>query len=225
MSPAGAPTRDMLIIAAERLFAERGLLGVSQREILREAGARNATALQYHFGDREGLVRAVLDKRHDAIDQRRHELLDGYEAAGRQDVRALAGALALPLAAELKSPGGRAYLQVLAELISRPHAVLDLPILTERGDAVMRWRALLEPLLDPGAVVMHRRFVAIRFCIAELGRRAQQGDETEEPEDHEVFLSHLIDLLAALLIAPLSEQTRAVLTGNPHDGSDDTAVA
>lgn len=207
MTSGGTPTRDMLIVAAERLFAERGLLGVSQREILREAGARNATALQYHFGDRDGLLRAVLARRFDAIDQRRHDLLDAYEARGRRDVRELAAALVLPLAAELASEGGRAYLQVLAELIGRPHAVLDVPIMTERGDAILRWRELLDPLLAPGAITMHRRFVAIRFCTVELGRRAQDDD----PADAEVFLAHLIDLVAALLLAPLSEATQAAL--------------
>ena len=55
-------TRAQLISAGERLFAERGIEVVSMREITRAAGQRNATALQYHFGDRRGLVRAILAK-------------------------------------------------------------------------------------------------------------------------------------------------------------------
>ena len=50
-------TRERLIDAAESLFAEHGIGGVSLREINRAAGARNAVAVQYHFGDREGIIR------------------------------------------------------------------------------------------------------------------------------------------------------------------------
>lgn len=67
-----------LIQAAERLFAERGSDAVSLREITAAAGATNASAIQYHFGDRRGLIRAVLAKHDAAIEARRHALLDQY---------------------------------------------------------------------------------------------------------------------------------------------------
>jgi AcrR family transcriptional regulator len=51
-----ADTRDRLITAAEELFAANGIEAVSLREIVRASGARNTAALQYHFGDRAGLV-------------------------------------------------------------------------------------------------------------------------------------------------------------------------
>uniref|UniRef100_UPI0010418D0F TetR/AcrR family transcriptional regulator n=1 Tax=Actinomadura fibrosa TaxID=111802 RepID=UPI0010418D0F len=53
-------TRERLLDAAERLYAERGIDGVSLREIVQAAGARNATAVQYHFGDRGGVIRAIF---------------------------------------------------------------------------------------------------------------------------------------------------------------------
>ena len=68
-------TRERLIRAAEKLFAERGVSGVSLREINREAGAKNAVAVQYHFGDRDGLLRAVLAKHWPDVEARRHALL------------------------------------------------------------------------------------------------------------------------------------------------------
>ena len=69
-----------LIAAAERLFAARGIDGVSLREINREAQQRNTTSLQYHFGDREGLLRAIMAKHGKEVDARRNALLDQYEA-------------------------------------------------------------------------------------------------------------------------------------------------
>ena len=62
MAPNPETTRRQLVSAAETLFAERGIEGVSLREINAAAGMRNATALQYHFHDRYGLVKAVLAK-------------------------------------------------------------------------------------------------------------------------------------------------------------------
>ena len=50
-----------LIMAAIRLFGESGVNAVSLREINRVAGAKNNSALHYHFGDKIGLVSAVID--------------------------------------------------------------------------------------------------------------------------------------------------------------------
>ena len=56
-------TQAVLISTAERLFAERGLEAVSLSEINRDAGQRNKSALHYHFGSRDGLLKALLEKR------------------------------------------------------------------------------------------------------------------------------------------------------------------
>jgi AcrR family transcriptional regulator len=194
-------TRDRLIEAAEELFAAQGIEAVSLREIVRTAGARNATALQYHFGDRAGLVRAVLERHDRDVDVRRHALLDAYESEGEKDLRALAVALVQPLAAKLSDRSGRAYLQIMAELMNRPSPALEAARLSE---SMSRWRALVGPLLDDEAVRLHRRFVVLRFAFVELARRADGGPHA----DDRLFTSHLVDLVVALLAAVPSAQTR-----------------
>ena len=52
-------TRDRLLKAAERLFADRGFKKVTVRDICRAARA-NVAAVNYHFGDKLGLYREVL---------------------------------------------------------------------------------------------------------------------------------------------------------------------
>ncbi|WP_181784780.1 TetR/AcrR family transcriptional regulator, partial [Pseudonocardia pini] len=74
-------TRSRLLDAAEALFAERGSESVSLREIGRAAGARNVIAAQYWFTDRDGLVRALVERHAPDIETARHSLLDEYEAA------------------------------------------------------------------------------------------------------------------------------------------------
>src|SRR5262245_66330191 len=81
-------TRRQLILAAERLFAERGLAGVSLREINVAAGQRNTSAAHYHFGSKEALVEAIFDFRRNEISRRRDELLDKTQREGRaRDMR------------------------------------------------------------------------------------------------------------------------------------------
>src|SRR5215212_6920733 len=55
----GRATRELLMLTAERLFAERGFEGVALREIGREAEQRNPAVTQYHFGTRDDLVREI----------------------------------------------------------------------------------------------------------------------------------------------------------------------
>ena len=52
-------TRERLLKAAERLIAERGYKKVTVRDICRAARA-NVAAVNYHFGDKEGLYRELL---------------------------------------------------------------------------------------------------------------------------------------------------------------------
>ena len=56
-----AATRDRLIEAASRLFGREGFRRVTVREICRAAKA-NVAAVNYHFGDKLGLYREVVDQ-------------------------------------------------------------------------------------------------------------------------------------------------------------------
>ncbi|MER6030992.1 TetR family transcriptional regulator [Streptomyces sp. NPDC001851] len=208
-------TRATLIRAAEQLFAAKGVDGASLNEIKRAAGQRNAMALQYHFGDRAGLLRAVLDKHLPAVDARREALLQQYEDSGADDLRSLAAALVLPAAAKLADPdGGREFLQIVAELLNRPEPLVETVV--TKGSSIYPWRRLVEPLLDPeSTAVFHTRFTAMRFCHAELAARAAGRPR----RDDRLFTSRLVDLVTALLAAPVSQQTARLLQERNRKGS------
>lgn len=59
----GDSTRAKLIDAAGRLFAERGYAGAASKAICAAAGT-DLAAINYHFGSRDGLYRAVLREGH-----------------------------------------------------------------------------------------------------------------------------------------------------------------
>lgn len=87
---ANPSTRTKMLDAAERLFAEHGIHQVSTREILRDSGQSNQSALGYHFGNRLQLIAAMLDRRNVVINDLRHQRLDELVArALDKDLHAL----------------------------------------------------------------------------------------------------------------------------------------
>lgn len=209
MSP--TDTRGALLSAAERLFADGGIDGPSLREITRAAGQRNTSALQYHFGDRDELLRAVLERHLRSVDANRSALLDQLDLIGGGDERGLAAALVLPLVAKLDdADGGPEYLQVAGEVVARPVRFADLLPLLMAGPGMARWSKAVEPLLPAEAVgrPLHRRFAAMRFVHGELASRAR---ERRTRSDHRLFTSHLVDLVTALLAAPVSPDTARLI--------------
>ncbi|MEU4536301.1 helix-turn-helix domain-containing protein [Streptosporangium sp. NPDC023825] len=213
MPPNPEATGRRLVAAAERLFAERGIDGVSLREINGAAGQRNSTALQYHFGDRAGLLGAVLAKHHPEIEARRHQLLDEYESRGdlpeAEARRTLAAALVRPMAAKLADPdGGRYYLRIMEQLVRRTPLPALRSTRSDPGQSIDRWRELVAPLLSEVALRrLHQRFMAIRVTYVELARRAAGP----EGKDDRLFTSHLIDVVSAVLATEVSEETARLL--------------
>lgn len=200
-----ADAKQKLLDAARDLFAEHGIEGVSLREITRAAGQGNTSALQYHFVDRAGLLRAVLAPHQGPVDARRAALLDEIEGEGRAGVRDLASSLVRPSAAMLEAEGGRSYLQIIAELMLDPAAI-------ERkwhgvGFGLERWRAVADRFAPETTSPFHRRYAATQLCFSELARRAT----TKRRADHQLFVSDLIDLVGAVMSAPVSEQTQRLL--------------
>jgi len=201
----GADAKQKLLDAARDLFAEHGVEGVSLREITRAAGQGNTSALQYHFGDRAGLLQAVVAPHQAQVDARRDALLDELEAEDRTGIRELASALVRPSAAMLEAEGGRSYLQIMAEWVRDPGtAMRKWPGVDAHLE---RWRAIAKRSALESTSPFHRRYAATQLCFSELARRAT----TKRRADHQLFVSDLIDLVGAVLSAPVSEQTQRLM--------------
>src|SRR5260370_14085606 len=115
-------SRERLILAAERLFAERGIDGVSLREINKAAGQKNVSGLQYHFGTKKDLLAAVFSHRVPGIEVRRRAMLKELRQSGSaSDLREILKAMVTPFAEQLNSGGNeRAYVRFVAKLYSHP---------------------------------------------------------------------------------------------------------
>ncbi len=195
-----------MVEAAERLFAERGLHGVSMREVAAAAGQRNNSAVQYHFGSREGLVHAVFAYRMRDINLARQEVLDELDRQGQgSDVRALVRAYLVPLAEFLESAPEGHYAQFIASAAPVTNFTdADLREVTDALLEVARRLALSLPQLSPEAA-RARVYLVLGMLPSALAAH-EQRQLAGLPQLHASF-QHLVDDLvdtgvAALQAAP-----------------------
>lgn len=91
-----APTRERILDAAERTFAERGGAdGASMRDLAAAAEVR-LSQLSYYFGSKEALYRAVFARRAEALAQARGDALAAAMAAPVREVEAVVEAFIGP---------------------------------------------------------------------------------------------------------------------------------
>jgi AcrR family transcriptional regulator len=84
-----------LLDVAEAHFADSGVEGVSIRAINAAAGFGPA-AVNYHFGDKDDLLRAVVERRSGDLGARQVELLEVAERGPRPSTEQLVGIIATP---------------------------------------------------------------------------------------------------------------------------------
>jgi AcrR family transcriptional regulator len=210
----GSGTRLALILAGERLFAERGIDAVSLRQINTAAGQRNSSAAHYHFGSREALVRAIYDYRMERVNHRRHRLLE--QLGDAPDLRRIVETIILPIVDEVRcDDSGPHYIRFLAQVVGHPRIELEdigsSPFGTGLGEALVRLRLALPELPEP--IIGQRFRLMWAQAIHALADREQLGDsrQGDEEVDRELFVSNLVDMIAGSLSAPLSDATRQAL--------------
>ena len=79
-------TKERILDSAEHLFARNGFRGTSLRAITGTAGV-NLAAVNYHFGTKEALLEAVLERRLIPLNQMRRENLERVREDARRQHR------------------------------------------------------------------------------------------------------------------------------------------
>lgn len=136
--PAGEKlsTKIVLIEVAESLFGRHGFDGISLREIAAAAGQANNAAVHYHFKNKIGLIRAILDHRGDQTEALRCEQLSGLPAGKRLDSRELLRILWFPTMSVTATGGSYSYCRFLLQYMLHP-GMVEHPIvgvMTGRAD-------------------------------------------------------------------------------------------
>jgi len=207
-------TRQKIIATAEQLFAERGIDAVSLNEITREAGQKNKSALSYHFGNKDSLLLAIIEKHETPILEQRNAYLDDLEQRKALSVENVVRAFVYPLAAKLDDDdGGKYYLSILAQLASCPGMQLYRlrPDYITREERVMKIFRDLTPglpeelrlprLLQTSALLFH----SLSYLASIIGKRKDARRLCQ------VFTDNLVDALVAIITAEPSRTTQMAL--------------
>ncbi len=109
-------TKEALLSAATEVFAEKGFEVGSVREITGMAGV-NVASVNYHFGSREGLVDAVVERMVCPVNDERLRRLNELEGAGEVSLRGLLSAFMEPLVTEVR--GSRMCEDLFCRLMGR----------------------------------------------------------------------------------------------------------
>lgn len=196
-------TREVLLDVGERMFAVRGIHGVSLREIGLAAQQRNNGVTQYHFGDKTGLIKAIFERRAATVNDRRLELLATNERADRSNARSLIAAYVTPLAEQVAA--NTSYVPFLSRLQAEHQrdALLEDPTAGVNTAYLRIRRELRRNHLDH---LSTERFgirwrIALNLAIDALADHQALTTSGQRGPSIEVFSNELIDAITALLTA------------------------
>ncbi|MCY1136584.1 helix-turn-helix domain containing protein [Actinoplanes sp. Pm04-4] len=200
--------RTALLDAAERLFAESGTAPVSDRRVGEAAGNANHSAVRYHFGGRDGLLRALISRHLDAVLEHRPAKTAKTESV-LEDVRSFVMPSMQVLAA-LPRPSWRA--RFLGQALHDPAALpLIVELSDDRPDQLRIRRSMVTHLkhLDRTVVAGRTRLITriITSTAADVEGRAER--DGSDPQWLAVG-DFLADAIAGMLTAPVTPTGRPV---------------
>jgi AcrR family transcriptional regulator len=203
-------TRDTILSAAERLFAEHGIASVSHRQIVEAARQGNNAAVAYHFGTKVDVARAIEDKHGGRIESIRTRMIG--EIGDSPDLRDWVGCLVRPLTDHLATVGNPSwYARFAAQALTDP---AYRRVIIKHGFESPTLQHIVEqighalPALSAAAYaergVMMRTMLI--YTCAEFERELAQGTPTPWP-DWPAAAHGLIDGIVALMEGTVTGRT------------------
>ena len=202
----GDQTRERILNVAEELYGSLGVANVSLRQIRIAADQGNDAAVQYHFGGREGILRALSERHLPRI----AEIADGTAAGGRQSRKHLVDVLVRPWA-EYVTLGAseRSFVKIAADLSSDP--TLDFETMREHAVPAIEAAglALFELLAArmPPPLAVERLWLVSRFALQSSAERARLVDDTDRArpllQPDGAFIDNLVAMAQAAVGAPV----------------------
>jgi AcrR family transcriptional regulator len=207
-------TREAILTAAERLYAEHGVLAVSNRQISEAAGQGNNTAVGYHFGTRADLVRAIARRHSERVEELRARMLAGLDDGA--DLRDWVACLVHPSTEYLAAAGRPSWFaRFTAQVMTEPSLrwavaveTLSSPSLARTVDGLSRCLPELPAEVRAERNAMTRQLLI--HTMAERERAVAEGGDTPRASWREAATG-LTDALVGLWRAPVT---------HPHRGEE-----
>ncbi|MGW1802618.1 TetR/AcrR family transcriptional regulator [Streptomyces sp. NPDC001984] len=200
-------TREAILDAAERLFAEHGVYAVSNRQVSEAAGQGNNAAVGYHFGTKADLVRAIARRHAVLIEDARVRALAA--TGDSTDVRDWVDCLVRPVTEHLAGLGSPTwYARFCAQVLTDPvlqgivvEESLSSPSLRQAVDELNRRLPELPADVRAERGLMARALI-LHTC-AERERALAEGTPTPRATWSEAA-SGLADAIVGLWLAPVT---------------------
>jgi AcrR family transcriptional regulator len=204
-------TRELILTTAERLFAEHGIEAVSNRQISEAAGQGNNAAVNYHFGTKADVLRAIMRRHNEDIERLRAQLV--AEVRDSPGVRDWVTCLVRPVSKHLANLGTPSWFGRFATQITTGPAYREIMKAEALGS-----RALVETVegLDrslpglPAEVRAERHEMARQLLVHMLAQREDTfaRDLAAPQASWEEAATRLIDAIVGLWLAPVSGPRR-----------------
>lgn len=207
-------TKDRIIEAAERLFAEEGFSGTSLRQLTRLAGV-NLAAVNYHFGTKENLINEVFRRRLDILHAMRQQQLDelfSQYAGETPSLREVLKAFIYP-ALCISAPGEdgqSAFVKVLARAYVEYRDELRGLLSTRYGELNRRFFQAIAanlPMVPEQQLLWRIDFMigALTYAMADFGVKKRSGEMSEAD-----YWSKTVDELVLFAQAGLTQPSEPV---------------
>jgi AcrR family transcriptional regulator len=203
-------TKDRILDVAERLFGERGFPATSLRDITTGAGV-NLASVNYHFGSKNALLAAVLERCLEPINRERLEMLDRVQAqagGAPPDLEAVIRAFLSPPFHSLRvwGDGEQGFLRLAGRVHSETNEDFRATFVKQFEEVIRRFTAALQralPHLDEADVNWRVLFMigSMAFTMSWAPTLVERGsDGGRDPED---VLESLVLYAAAGMAAPV----------------------
>jgi len=211
-------TRNQIKAAAQMLFAQRGVDGVTVQEIVNAAGQRNNAALHYHFGSKEELIRQMVVDGAAVLDGRRREMLDEMKArGGPATIRDVMLVLVMPVIELGEDERWRGYIRFTSNLQASDPKTLRAALNHRWNSGYIECFEYLKKMLPlPDAIVEQRLSIFMIYANAILSAH-EAALEKRHARSSRLWsraftIENMLDTLEAALTCPPSEPTQARLS-------------
>ncbi len=202
-------TKDRILDAAERLFAERGFSDTSLRRITAAAGA-NIASVNYYFQSKEALIHAVFSRRLVPINRARLELLGEVEGrGGPPSVEDVLRAFVEPVLRAPEVEDLTSFGRLVGRMYSDPSDAFARIFREEFADVRLRFTTAFQramPELPPEEMYWRLHFViaVVAHTLGGLHQIRTISDGACDISDRRAILERLVAFLAAGFRAPLA---------------------
>ncbi|MEM8953795.1 MAG: TetR/AcrR family transcriptional regulator [Verrucomicrobiota bacterium] len=215
-APAADPTtKDLILFAAEELFAAEGFEKVSLRAIT-QAAEVNLASVNYHFGSKDALIDAVIENIVTPINRERLHRLDSLESELAPDsaiaTRDILDAFLRPLVVAIKESdlSEEMFFRLMGRCMAEPDYRMPESLIPQFQEVVQRFSDAAARALPklPHDLIVWRLYFSIGTLVQSLmhieALDSFSGGKSGQPSLDDL-LTRIIDYCIGGFEAPVSE--------------------